>query len=144
MSGKSPLFLIPRWSGYVELVSRDTELELLPVDTIRDVPDACDLVMRGVARAWCVDIHLFVATGRCKQYIADARMVAMSIAYRWEIGSTTTVGEKFNRDHTSVVHAVKKLQSIVTKSVHHRQNYLNSLKYIADLYLELKPDETRT
>ena len=112
-------------------VSITTEFGILRRNALQRIVDPFRLVKSRTALAWHIDVEELTAEGRGTEYVADVRMVAMTICYRWEIGFSERIAKEFNRrDHGSVLHALQLLPTILTKSCGHRENYLASLERI--------------
>ena len=65
---------------------------------------------------------------RRSRSLARPRQIAMYLAKQYTTNSLPDIGRKFsNRDHTTVIHAVKKIDELIKKDNEIRQN-VNEIK----------------
>lgn len=69
-------------------------------------------VMRVVARRYGRTVLDLKSTRRCAP-IVRPRQIAMYVAYKVTVHSTPRIGRAFHRDHTTVLHALKKIGAMV-------------------------------
>lgn len=69
-------------------------------------------VMRVVARRYGRSVLDFKSTRRCAP-IVRPRQIAMYVAYKVTMHSTPRIGRAFHRDHTTVLHALRKIGAMV-------------------------------
>lgn len=75
--------------------------------TVPPVRDRVALLVDIVAERTGVDASMVWGDGRMRK-IAFARQVTMFVAYRSGL-SSVQIARRFNRDHTTVMHAVRKI-----------------------------------
>ena len=88
---------------------------------VRDVITACEVrppkveeIQRVVARHFRVSVSDMVSARRTKNVVIP-RQVAMYLAKTMTPRSLPEVGRRFgNRDHTTVLHAVRKVEELIT------------------------------
>ena len=69
---------------------------------------------------------------RRSRSLARPRQIAMYLAKQYTTNSLPDIGRKFsNRDHTTVIHAVKKIDELIKKDNEIRQNVMQIKKKIA-------------
>lgn len=69
-------------------------------------------VMRVVARRYSRSVLDLKSTRRCAP-IVRPRQIAMYVAYKVTMHSTPRIGRAFHRDHTTVLHAIRKIGAMV-------------------------------
>lgn len=69
-------------------------------------------VMRVVARRYGRTVLDLKSTRRCAP-IVRPRQIAMYVAYKVTVHSTPRIGRAFHRDHTTVLHAIRKVRRMV-------------------------------
>ena len=69
-------------------------------------------VMRVVARRYGRTVLDLKSTRRCAP-IVRPRQIAMYVAYKVTMHSTPRIGRAFHRDHTTVLHALRKIGAMV-------------------------------
>ena len=74
---------------------------------------------------------------RRSRSLARPRQIAMYLAKQYTTNSLPDIGRKFsNRDHTTVIHAVKKIEKLMKKDDQIRKNIFEIKKLIEfDFYL---------
>lgn len=110
--------IIKKLQAYVSIHSNNLTLPLVQ-SYIRDVvietmpdPVTVEKIVEEVSRTYNIstdDIYSNVRTAD----IAMARQVSMYIISVVMKLSTTDIGKKFNKDHTSVIHNIKKIKNII-------------------------------
>lgn len=84
-----------------------------PEDEPQQQPCIID-IMRVVARRY----HLSVLDLKAERRVATIvrpRQLAMYLAYKITLHSTPRIGRAFHRDHTTVLHAIKKITALMKK-----------------------------
>ena len=76
--------------------------------TVAPVRDRIAWLVNTVGERTGVDARLIWSDSRMKK-IAFARQVVMFLAYRSGL-SSTQIGRRFNRDHTTVMHGIRKIE----------------------------------
>ena len=79
-------------------------------------------IKKQVAHFYGVRIDDLSAPSRKKEFV-KARYVAMSLARKLTTLSTIQIGKAFNRDHTSVLNACKKINEVLKKDPMSRNDY---------------------
>lgn len=69
-------------------------------------------VMRVVARRYRLSV-LDLKSERRKAHVVRPRQLGMYVAYKVTMHSTPRIGRAFHRDHTTVLHAIRKIGSMV-------------------------------
>jgi chromosomal replication initiator protein len=68
------------------------------------------LIMQATAEAYGVSVNQLSARSRKKEVVLP-RSVAMYLSKKWTKQSLNSIGFEFNRDHSTVVSAVKKIET---------------------------------
>ena len=97
--------------------------KLINVDTIQNI----------VAAHFNLNIHEMLSARRSRS-LARPRQIAMYLAKQYTTNSLPDIGRKFsNRDHTTVIHAVKKIDELMNKDNEIKQNVLEIKKKIVQV-----------
>jgi len=81
-----------------------------------------------VAAHYNLNIHEMLSARRSRS-LARPRQIAMYLAKQYTTNSLPEIGRKFtNRDHTTVIHAVKKIDELIKKDDEIRQNIISIKK----------------
>jgi len=97
--------------------------KLINVDTIQNI----------VAAHFNLNIHEMLSARRSRS-LARPRQIAMYLAKQYTTNSLPDIGRKFsNRDHTTVIHAVKKIDELINKDSEIKQNVLEIKKKIVQV-----------
>lgn len=67
-----------------------------------------EIIQRLVARHFNISVTNLLSTNRVPEF-SHPRMVAMYFCYEYTGLSSTGIGRRFNRHHTTVLHAYKKI-----------------------------------
>ena len=73
-----------------------------------------------------------IKTPSRKREISDKRQLAMFLMRRKTTLTITQIGEKFNRDHTTVIHATKVINNRMSVEPNFNEKVRNLLKTIPD------------
>lgn len=69
---------------------------------------------------------------RRSRFLARARQIAMALAKELTNHSLPEIGEAFGgRDHTTVLHAVRKIKELMTESIDVKEDYMNLLRILS-------------
>lgn len=80
----------------------------------------------------------FILAERRSKKIVLARHMAMYVAYQITFSSTTMIGRAFgNRDHTTVLHAIKKVNALVAEG---REDVIDNIAAIKERASRIKRD----
>ena len=72
-------------------------------------------IIREVSRYFSIPINTLIGSKR-SQYVAHARQVAMYLSREFTNDSLPVIGRAFgNRDHTTVIYAISKVKSLISK-----------------------------
>ena len=86
--------------------------KLINVDTIQNI----------VAAHFNLNIHEMLSARRSRS-LARPRQIAMYLAKQYTTNSLPDIGRKFsNRDHTTVIHAIKKIEDLLKKDSEIKQS----------------------
>ena len=97
--------------------------KLINVETIQNV----------VAAHFNLNIHEMLSVRRSRS-LARPRQIAMYLSKQYTTNSLPDIGRKFlNRDHTTVIHAVKKINELMNKDNEIRQNVLEIKKKLGQI-----------
>ena len=97
--------------------------KLINVDTIQNI----------VAAHFNLNIHEMLSARRSRS-LARPRQIAMYLAKQYTTNSLPDIGRKFsNRDHTTVIHAVKKIDELINKDNEIKQNVLEIKKKLVQV-----------
>ena len=81
-----------------------------------------EIIQNTVASHFNLNIHEMLSARRTRS-LARPRQIAMYLAKLYTTNSLPEIGRKFsNRDHTTVIHAVKKIEELVQKDNEMKQN----------------------
>ena len=81
-----------------------------------------ELIQNTVAAHFNLNIHEMLSVRRTRS-LARPRQIAMYLAKLYTTNSLPEIGRKFtNRDHTTVIHAVKKIEELIQKDNEMKQN----------------------
>ena len=81
-----------------------------------------EFIQNIVASHFNLNIHELLSPRRPRS-LARPRQIAMYLAKQYTTNSLPDIGRKFaNRDHTTVIHAVKKIDELIKKDNEIRQN----------------------
>ena len=84
-------------------------------------------IQNTVAAYFNLNIHEMLSARRSRS-LARPRQIAMYLAKQHTTNSLPDIGRKFsNRDHTTVIHAVKKIDELIKKDNEIRQS-INEIK----------------
>lgn len=106
--------------------------EILPKGWLQGLKNPIEVVMRRTAESCNVDVKLFRVKRRHSQPIADARMLAMFICYKWDLGSYDHIGIAFRRDSTSVLHANQRIPELLKQMPGLRLQYQKCLRLLTE------------
>ena len=85
-------------------------------------------IQNMVAAHFNLDIQEMLSARRSRS-LARPRQIAMYLAKQYTTNSLPDIGRKFsNRDHTTVIHAVKKIEELIKKDNEIRQNIITIKK----------------
>ena len=97
--------------------------KLINIETIQNV----------VAAHFNLNIHEMLSVRRSRS-LARPRQIAMYLSKHYTTNSLPDIGRKFlNRDHTTVIHAVKKINELMNKDNEIRQNVLEIKKKLGQI-----------
>ena len=86
-----------------------------------------EFIQNLVASHFNLNIHELLSPRRSRS-LARPRQIAMYLAKQYTTNSLPEIGRKFsNRDHTTVIHAVKKIEELIKKDNEIKQN-VNEIK----------------
>ena len=81
-----------------------------------------------VASHFSLDIKEMLSSRRSRS-LARPRQIAMNLSKQYTTNSIPDIGRKFsNRDHTTVIHAVKKIDELIKKDNEIRQSVIEIKK----------------
>jgi len=87
-----------------------------------------EFIQNIVASHFNLNIHELLSPRRPRS-LARPRQIAMYLAKQYTTNSLPDIGRKFaNRDHTTVIHAVKKINELIKKDNEIRQNVIEIKK----------------
>jgi len=87
-----------------------------------------EFIQNIVASHFNLNIHELLSPRRPRS-LARPRQIAMYLAKQYTTNSLPDIGRKFaNRDHTTVIHAVKKIDELIKKDNEIRQNVIEIKK----------------
>ena len=87
-----------------------------------------EFIQNLVASHFNLNIHELLSPRRSRS-LARPRQIAMYLAKQYTTNSLPDIGRKFsNRDHTTVIHAVKKIYELIKKDNEIRQNVIEIKK----------------
>ena len=87
-----------------------------------------EFIQNLVASHFNLNIHELLSPRRSRS-LARPRQIAMYLAKQYTTNSLPDIGRKFsNRDHTTVIHAVKKIDELIKKDNEIRQNVIELKK----------------
>ena len=87
-----------------------------------------EFIQNLVASYFNLNIHELLSPRRSRS-LARPRQIAMYLAKQYTTNSLPDIGRKFsNRDHTTVIHAVKKIDELIKKDNEIRQNVIELKK----------------
>ena len=87
-----------------------------------------ETIQNIVAAYFNLNIHEMLSPRKSRS-LARPRQIAMYLAKQHTTNSLPEIGRKFsNRDHTTVIHAVKKIESLLTKDNEIKQNIIEIKK----------------
>jgi len=87
-----------------------------------------EFIQNLVASHFNLNIHELLSPRRSRS-LARPRQIAMYLAKQYTTNSLPDIGRKFaNRDHTTVIHAVKKIDELIKKDNEIRQNVIEIKK----------------
>ena len=90
-----------------------------------------EFIQNIVASHFNLNIHELLSPRRPRS-LARPRQIAMYLAKQYTTNSLPDIGRKFaNRDHTTVIHAVKKIDELIKNDNEIRQNIIEIKKKIA-------------
>ena len=73
-------------------------------------------ILREVANYF--DLKLYdLKSNRKQKNIAIPRQIAMYLSRKYTVASFPDIGEKFGKDHSTIIHAVKKIESLLGKDI---------------------------
>ena len=123
--------IIKKLQAYVSILSNNLTLPLVQ-KYIRDVvietmpePITIDKIVEEVSRTYNISVDDIYSNSRTAD-VALARQVSMYIIREVMKISTPEIGKKFNKDHTSVIHNINKIKSLI-------KNNENEKKIIDDI-----------
>lgn len=122
---------LTRVTAWSALNRRDIDLEtarrvLHDIVSVDDpVPLSGDVIIRTTAAAYGFSIEDLLSSSR-RQPLVQARQIAMYLCRELTDLSLPKIGERFNRDHTTVLHSVEKVKRILRsdRAVFDRVNQL--------------------
>ena len=87
-----------------------------------------EFIQNLVASHFSLNIHELLSQRRSRS-LARPRQIAMYLSKQYTTNSLPDIGRKFsNRDHTTVIHAVKKIEELIKKDNEIRQNIIEIKK----------------
>lgn len=90
-----------------------------------------DNIQKTVADFYKIKLTDLVGTRRIRSLVR-ARQIAMALAKELTNHSLPTIGEAFGgRDHTTVLHACKKIKELIESDAHIAQDYKNLLRVLS-------------
>lgn len=96
----------------------------------------CAIIRGAVARRFGVTERELMSPRR-GQGVARCRQLAMFLAYRSTSFSMPQIGRAFGRDHTTVLHAIRKIEALCAEDAGLRDT-LKELQ--AEILAQLEPD----
>lgn len=88
-------------------------------------------IQKTVAEYYKVKVSDLLSKRRSR-FLARARQVAMTLAKELTNHSLPEIGEAFGgRDHTTVLHAVRKIKELMTESIDIKEDYMNLLRILS-------------
>ncbi len=94
------------------------------------------LIQERVAEEFVISIDELLSTDRAVMFV-EPRQIAMYLAWICRLKSLPEIGRLFNRDHTTVLHAVRKVKSLIVKNAEYAAR-------VERLRAELAPQMPRT
>lgn len=101
----------------------DKEERIFPDDKTRDV-------MFLTARVFGVPVSTLGKRTRLRS-VNDARQVAMYLMYKTTGKTVSTIGKMFNRDHSTVIHARRKVSDVIGMGI--EKDYISKIRKIEEL-----------
>ena len=96
-------------------------------------PINIDTIQNIVAAHFNLNIHEMLSARRSRS-LARPRQIAMYLAKQYTTNSLPDIGRKFsNRDHTTVIHAVKKIDELINKDNEIKQNIIEIKKKLVQI-----------
>lgn len=90
-----------------------------------------DNIQKTVAEYYKVKVSDLLSKRRSR-FLARARQMAMALAKELTNHSLPEIGEAFGgRDHTTVLHAVRKVKELMTQSIDIKEDYMNLLRILS-------------
>jgi chromosomal replication initiator protein len=84
-----------------------------------------------VANYYKIKVNELVSKRR-NRFLARARQIAMTLAKELTTHSLPEIGEAFGgRDHTTVLHATRKIKELMGTEVDIKEDYLNLLRFLS-------------
>ncbi len=122
---------LTRVTAWSALNRRDIDLETAQkvlhdiVSADDPVPLNADIIIRSTASAYGFSVEDLLSSSR-RQPLVQARQIAMYLCRELTDLSLPKIGERFNRDHTTVLHSVEKVKRILRsdRAVFDRVNQL--------------------
>lgn len=112
-------FLVPEELAAAAEGASDLQKVSLVLDAMRKLPRGLNRInqmMRVVSTVFSISIENLKSARRTAD-IVRPRQIGMAIAYRLKLGSLPMIGRAFGgRDHTTVLHAVRKRSSLVEEA----------------------------
>ena len=91
-------------------------------------PVNVELIQNLVASHFNLNIHELLSPRRSR-VLARPRQIAMYLSKQYTTNSLPDIGRKFsNRDHTTVIHAVRKIDELIKKDNEIKQNVIDIKK----------------
>lgn len=84
-----------------------------PRDPRKFPQDSINVIKLAVAEEFSVNVSAFYQKGRGRDPIGQARQIAMYFCYEFGLGSTSSVGQRFDRDHTTVIKACRSVRDLI-------------------------------
>lgn len=112
-------FLVPEELAAAAEGASDVQKVSLVLDAMQKLPRGLNRInqmMRVVSTVFSISIENLKSARRTAD-IVRPRQIGMAIAYRLNLGSLPMIGRAFGgRDHTTVLHAVRKRSSLVEEA----------------------------
>lgn len=91
----------------VKVRKRDIRIPMCmrPVSTFEDLPDHVQIIFNAVSENMNTNVISLLSNSR-KREIVEARQTAIYLCYEYVNQSPSTIGRWFNRDHSTVLHAI--------------------------------------
>jgi len=126
MYGRFPPSLSALMTGIPPIkkgILKAKKLKFHPLDLKRT--DKITVIKRIVSEKCDVPMSCFYQVSRGKEKISWARQLAMYLCYELRLGTQDEIGKIFNRDHGTVIHAVRYVNQQLTmtdiKSIMHNE-----------------------